>query len=94
MSNNPQFALTLEPQHSRRPELSNEERELIDRAIRCLEEGRASAPGSPIEERARSLELRSLRELGRRTEREVAVSEYLRRFPDTHTARRLRAERR
>jgi len=38
MSKNPQqFALTLEPDHTRRPELTDEERDLIDRAIRCLE---------------------------------------------------------
>ena len=37
MSNPHQFALTLEPDHTRRPELSDEERDLIDRAIRCLE---------------------------------------------------------
>ena len=36
--NNPrQFALTLEPDHTRRPELTDEERDLIRRAIRCLE---------------------------------------------------------
>ena len=37
MSNPHQFALTLEPDHARRPELSDAERDLIDRAIRCLE---------------------------------------------------------
>jgi len=38
MSKNPQqFALTLEPDHTRRPELTDEERDLIDHAIRCLE---------------------------------------------------------
>jgi DNA repair protein RadC len=30
--------LTLEPDHERRPELTDSERDLIDRAIRCLEE--------------------------------------------------------
>ena len=32
-----QFALILEPDRTRRPELSDDERDLIDRAIRCLE---------------------------------------------------------
>jgi hypothetical protein len=33
-----QLALTLEPDHERRPELTDKERDLIDRAIRCLGE--------------------------------------------------------
>ena len=38
MSKNPeQFALILEPEHTRRPELTEDERDLIERAIRCLE---------------------------------------------------------
>lgn len=38
MPTNPQqFALTLEPDHIRRPDLTEDERELIERAIRCLE---------------------------------------------------------
>jgi len=36
-SNPQQFALTLESDDARRPELTDEERELIARAIRCLE---------------------------------------------------------
>jgi DNA repair protein RadC len=37
-STNPhQFALTLEPDHARRPGLTDDERDLIRRAIHCLE---------------------------------------------------------
>ncbi|MEM9068088.1 MAG: FecR family protein [Myxococcota bacterium] len=57
-------------------------------AHRSLQEGRAAAEGSPVEERARILEIRVLRSLGR--DAGGATERYLTRFPHTPAARGLR----
>ncbi|MFT5352832.1 MAG: hypothetical protein ACI9KE_000029 [Polyangiales bacterium] len=61
-------------------------------ALEALEEGRSANTESIVEERARSLQIRLFQATHQSAALEEAVDTYLERFPDTYTARRLRAE--
>ncbi len=59
-------------------------------ALDSLRSGDATAVGSPLEERARALEINLLRRLGR--DHESRAREYVERFPQSSTAFELRRE--
>jgi hypothetical protein len=59
-----------------------------DAALASLRTGHATRPGSAIEERARVLEIELLLRVG--GDPRAQIEEYVRRFPDTSTARELR----
>ena len=59
-----------------------------DAALASLRTGHATRPGSAIEERARVLEIELLLRVG--GDPRAQLEEYVRRFPDTSTARELR----
>ena len=59
-------------------------------ALNSLRSGNATAVGSPLEERARALEINLLRRLGR--DHESRAREYVERFPQSSTAFELRRE--
>ncbi|MFK8002160.1 MAG: FecR domain-containing protein [Polyangiales bacterium] len=61
-------------------------------ALEVLAAARSANTGSIVEERARSLQIRLLRQTHQSAALVEAVDAYLERFPDTHTAVRLRAE--
>lgn len=61
-------------------------------ALAVLDAAGSASTESIVEERARSLQIRLLRATGGDAALVEAVDAYLDRFPDTHTARRLRAE--
>ncbi len=56
----------------------------------ALRRGHATWPGSPVEERARILEINVLEELSQNDAREDAIDVYLERFPSTPAADELR----
>ena len=57
-----------------------------------LRDSEATRVNSPLEERARELEIDLLLQLGRSRERAIAVDAYLQRFPGTPKADALRHE--
>lgn len=61
-------------------------------ALEVLIAARSASTESIVEERARSLQIRLLQETHQSSALAEAVDAYLERFPDTHTAVRLRAE--
>ena len=63
-----------------------------DAALASLLRGGAAANGSPLEERARVLEMRLLGRLNRNQERLVRARQYVERFPDTPTAFELQRD--